>query len=1419
MNLSADIQSYFNISPHCICVFINNSKTKNKFVFETQFLNKKFIEKFGISHIDKAPKILNDFFSNEIAKEIIQNSESVFNSGIAAELSNKVIQHSTGNFFVDIEIQKLNEWLVLKFKNCTTQPKEEQKDKDQLLQEAFQLFKMATFEVDMQTKIITSSFNLEKLVGVKQSNKPLTLDFLQQLMLPAEQQESKTNLEKLFQAKENIVVERKFIQPDGNTICLKVFCKSIFKNNICIKLIGTVKDITDSKTKLDESLKNSKLIEYAHTNLGMGTYTIDLKTGLLETDFNISALLEMPNLQFKFTPSELAVYSDKEDFEDSMNRFQQILIDKKPYNYVRKFKSASGKIIYLEVNVMVVEEDGKVEKLFGVFRNITTRKIQEIKLQQADEKLRMNSEMLAKAHHLLEMGSYEMNIKTGIIVSDLDPIELFELPKNQRIFTIDEYIKMLATEDKIQFEKDLNNATKTHTKYSSERKLITPKGNIRYIEILAMPVFDEQNNLIKIEGTLRNITERKSKEVIIQQTKLELSETIKMLEEAQRLLQMGTYTVDLKTKNITSTLDINELYELPEDNTEFTLADYFKYINKQEVDEAKVIFKKLIDQGTPFSRERKILTAKGNDKYVEITGNPFYENNIITKITGTFRDITFRKRLEQKLLNTEIKLLEAQNLLRMGTYEMDLKNNKIEHSLELSEILEIEDSKMIQSIEEFISYVHNDDKLLTSTHIKALIEGANVENKVERKMITRKGNIKFLELFARTIVANGVATKLYGTFRDITEKKLQEIWMQENQTRLSEASLALKNGTFHFNLNSKMITLSDEVITILENKIPKFIHVLDFFKFIPNQTRNYFFQNFVNLIEQEEPIKQIVKLQFEDNSYHYIDVSGNITTDKKFYKGTFRDITEQHEKDIALMRSEERFRLLFENTPSLYFLLNTDGIIMSVNQYGVDYLGFKKTDLINHHHTILFHPDDKALASKNLELLKQTTDNFLQWEIRKKKKSGEIIWVKETARISRNQNDEPIYLLVCEDITSEVQNRTLVNKKQEELIKAKERAEVAMIEKQQFTSIMSHEIRTPLNAVIGMTNLLLMENPREDQVVELNTLKFAAENLLVLVNDILDFSKIEAGKVLLEKIPVDLFRLVQNLKGSYQFKADEKGIFINTIIDSEIPKNLLGDPMRLSQILNNLLSNAIKFTDKGFVEISLLKIVHPIENEIKVRFEVSDTGIGIAAEKQKSIFQMFSQANSDTTRKYGGTGLGLTITQKLIQLYRSEIFLHSELGKGTTFSFDLIFQISTVQEIDSHIHIKPLATNATLKKILLVEDNEINRRVTTKFLLKWNLDVDTANNGLEAIAKVEAEQYDLILMDIHMPEMNGIDACNIIRNHADEKIKNIPIIALTAATMDNEKVTLIEVHGMNDYISKPFNPSDLFNKIYQHIKN
>jgi CheY-like chemotaxis protein/two-component sensor histidine kinase len=363
---------------------------------------------------------------------------------------------------------------------------------------------------------------------------------------------------------------------------------------------------------------------------------------------------------------------------------------------------------------------------------------------------------------------------------------------------------------------------------------------------------------------------------------------------------------------------------------------------------------------------------------------------------------------------------------------------------------------------------------------------------------------------------------------------------------------------------------------------------------------------------------------------------------------------------------------------------------------------------------------------------------------------------------------------------------------------------------------MSHEVRTPLNAVIGMTNILLMDNPRENQIQELSTLKFAAENLLSLVNDILDFSKIESGKVLLEQITFDLPVMVTNLRNSYQFKADEKNIKINAIIDETIPHQLIGDPTRIAQILNNLVSNAIKFTDIGYVDVSV-RVLGMNTEKATIRFEVSDSGIGISAEKHHTIFESFSQANSDTTRKYGGTGLGLTITKKLIELHQSNIFIESEIGKGSTFYFDLTFNISSEKLLPIPNFDDLGEKNMVGKRILLVEDNPFNQLIATKFLEKWSAIVETAENGrvaLEILSKTN--NFDLILMDIQMPELDGIETTKAIRKLDDIALQRIPIIALTAVAMENDKEKLLN-DGMNDYISKPFNPTELYKKILQFV--
>jgi len=376
---------------------------------------------------------------------------------------------------------------------------------------------------------------------------------------------------------------------------------------------------------------------------------------------------------------------------------------------------------------------------------------------------------------------------------------------------------------------------------------------------------------------------------------------------------------------------------------------------------------------------------------------------------------------------------------------------------------------------------------------------------------------------------------------------------------------------------------------------------------------------------------------------------------------------------------------------------------------------------------------------------------------------------------------------------------------------AKENAEAAAKSQSDFLSMISHEIRTPLNAVIGLTNYLISDKPKTEHVDDLKTLKFSAEHLHVLINDVLDYSKLDAGKIEFEYIDTEIIELCRNIVKGQEPKAREKGVFLNFLYDESIPKYIVCDGLRMSQILTNLVGNAIKFTNEGGVTLSL-KMVMLTKQRVSIKFIVEDSGIGIPKEKQVEIFDSFSQASTSTTREYGGTGLGLSITKRILNLQNTKINLFSIEGQGSRFYFTQTFQISIQQErvietIDEDVN----ALEG--KKILLVEDNPINVMVAKKFLSRWNIEVEVAENGQESLDKITEDNYDLVLMDLQMPIMDGYDASREIR----KMNVHIPILALTASVMLDVGDKVYK-SGMNDFITKPFDPNDLYTKIRNHIE-
>ncbi|GMQ28446.1 PAS domain S-box protein [Algoriphagus confluentis] len=558
--------------------------------------------------------------------------------------------------------------------------------------------------------------------------------------------------------------------------------------------------------------------------------------------------------------------------------------------------------------------------------------------------------------------------------------------------------------------------------------------------------------------------------------------------------------------------------------------------------------------------------------------------------------------------------------------------------------------------------------------------------------------------------------------------------------------------------------------------------------------------------------QEIVESEFFLKDRYYQRIIRPIVENGKveFALSIVRDIHSEYQAKINLKQSEEKYRRLVEESTEIIFSLSEAYLLHYVSPNVNQFLGYDSEEVIGRSIFEFIHLDDLDVFQKMISETKDflAKNQFLEFRLRHK--NGEYrVFNSNGKLIEDKQGIHRYYTGVARDISK-------LKEAQKELFIAKEKAELASQAKSQFLSVMSHEIRTPMNAVIGLAHFLMEEDPRPDQLENLKTLQFSAENLMALINDILDYNKIDSGKVELEKAPFEIRNMVHRIVHSHSFLANEKGLKISCEVDESIPQVIYGDALRLGQVMNNLVSNAIKFTEKGFVRIQISReFVQDNITEIKFSFE--DTGIGIPKDKVKTIFEAFTQASSSTSRKYGGTGLGLAIVKRLVELFGGEIKVHSRSGGGSVFEFTIPFEFD--DERAKALEKTLIQNQRSLQhaSILVAEDNSVNQILIRKFLTKWNTGSwIIAADGKEALQAFENGDFDLVLLDLQMPELDGFEVARIIRGLAHERKSKVPILALTAASI-NEIKDELAVAGFNDYIPKPFSPEGLYEKIFKYL--
>lgn len=762
------------------------------------------------------------------------------------------------------------------------------------------------------------------------------------------------------------------------------------------------------------------------------------------------------------------------------------------------------------------------------------------------------------------------------------------------------------------------------------------------------------------------------------------------------------------------------------------------------------------------------------------------------------RDITYQKQLTADLEQLSLVASKINN----GVAIMDKDNKTVWINQAFTKITGFDLNEVYhKELSDFLRGDYDDPD--THAKIEALLKEKK-DFEIDLQVNTKDGKLIWVSVI-NTVVLNdeGNIDKIIKIIIDVTARKHAE----NDLNILSFAARKSPSGFLVRDREGKVTWMNEAFekitgYTLDDMKGKAFGTIL-----IGAETDISVFEKAVALTRDKKPYEIEIRIYKKDGTPIWAYLSNNpLFNDEGEIErqiGVLVDISERKavEQQLTLLS------LVASNTVSGVVINDGHGQVEWVNDAFTSITGYTLNDVKAHHLGDVLKGEltDVSIIEKSREL-SENKQSF-EVDLLVYRKDGQPLWISviNSVIIGGNGKVEK-YIEVVIDITAK-------KKAELELISAKEEALQLGRAKEMFISVMSHEIRTPLNAVIGISNLLLKDESLPSQKSNLDVLKFSAENLMSLINDVLDFTKMETGNVTLEQAPINLRQLINGVVATMQFKANDKQIYVKHNIDEGIPDLILGDSARLVQILLNLASNAVKFTEKGGVSIDL-KIVEQTNNKVRIRFGVSDTGIGIAADKVNTIFEQWKQADTDTTRKYGGTGLGLAISKTLVTLHDSRINVDSVVGRGSTFWFTISFKKATEQTLNKNINVEEV-----LKiHALVADDNQINRLLLSKVLKKWGATADFAENGIEAVQKIQENQdYDVILMDIHMPEMGGLEATEIIRSLPDNYFQQLPIIALTASML-NSQIDQIGGVGMNDYVLKPFDPKTLYEKLSRYQK-
>lgn len=1248
------------------------------------------------------------------------------------------------------------------------------------------------------------------------------------------------------------------------------------------RIVGSCKDVTLEKESILKNKDTTNKLILAQHFAQMGSWDFNLSTQEVEWSDELYVIFGLdPSLKGEqlFYAYREAIHPD--DIELLDQRVMECATKGVPYDFEHRiFVNNRSELKYIRaIGNPVYDAEGKIIGLSGIGQDFTDKKLIEIQNEK-------NQKRLEEAQQISKIGSWELNLVSGNLYWSKEHYHIFEIDVNTPPEILyDTYRSRIHPEDLAKLDGLVEKTMQTGVPFEFYHRALLLEGKERFVKGIGNAIFGLNNEIVGIQGTAQDITNEIQQQDKLNATLADLNAildatdysiiatdlngTITLFNKgAERIL--GYKAEDVVGK--TSPAFIHVLEEVV-DRAEVLTKELGEQINPG----FDVFIAKLNRFGVTDINEWTYVRKDGSKLPVILTCDTVKDvDGNITGYIGIAKDITSENKKQAvddfvvdisrsilhegkeadfyaKILNGVITLLESEYGFIGEVFTDEESKQPYLRTYALTNIAWNDETRKF--------YDDNVQKGLEFRNLNTLFGYALKHTEIvianDPMNDQRKGGLPHghppLNAFLGIPIFSGVemvgmiglANKKGGyTMEDVAHissfTSLFGSIIQSNKIDRNKHLLEVENNKIRSEIQN-FFSMSSDFMAIVSpegffervNQI--FITKLGYTEdeLIGKHVSTIVHPDDLSRVKQDfEEVENNKEVTFLETDLRYVSknqeifwVNFKIVIDylqnKHYAYG--RDITQQKAHDIQLreaLKSVQDYKTAL-NQIAIVSITNLQGDITFANEMFSKISGYTIDELIGQNHRLL--KSDQNPEGIFEDLWKTiSSGNTWRGEVCNKNKFGQFYWVDTLIVPLLDESGKPKqYFSIRYEITEKKQQEHLKSQN-EELQKGKEVAEQKTKLKERFLANMSHEIRTPMNSILGLSNLMEKVgtlNPKQMDYIK--TIKLNSKNLLSIINDILDLSKIEEGKLEVEQSTFDVVELVKNVEKSLVLTAHKKKIALVAEIDSHVPKFLIGDSTRLNQVLINLTNNAIKFTLEGSVKITV-KLVNLVEKKATVYFGIEDTGIGIDPSKIDSIFEPFTQEKSSTTRLFGGTGLGLTISNQIIHAFGAQIQVKSQPNVGSTFNFEVTFDLPENRiDVSKEFDIPSYDTkNTELKgkyRILLVEDNPFNQMVAEDTLKDWNgeLEIDIAENGVLAIEKLKHKVYDLVLMDIQMPELDGHGATKIARQELGIQI---PILAMTAQATPAEIEACLH-SGMNDYISKPFDEQVLFAKIVRWLNN